>query len=183
MATSWYSDPANTSNARITIFFVSQVLIGAVLIQIDPKDSSGNNRNGTLDVMAGPADLNGNPTTRCSGSLNGIDARFRGGVFNCNTTGNVLSVSCIGICYPKLNIRFIKVWSKYAISTYATASLQSPTVLDAVSNYPSDALVRVFGNGSFDELEQAIFTNIGGSACVALTWPNDVIVNGIFIYV
>jgi hypothetical protein len=43
--------------------------------------------------------------------------------------------------------------------------------------------VRVFGNGSFDELEQAIFTNIGGSACVALTWPNDVIVNGIFIYV
>jgi hypothetical protein len=131
--------------------------------------------------MAGPSDINGNPTSRCIGSLNGIDANVRGGLFNCNVTGNAFRVSCIGICSPTLKVRFVKVWSKYAISLDATTSIESPTFLDPLSNYPSDALGRVFGNGSFDELEQAIFTNSGASACVALTWQNDIIVNGIFI--
>ena len=74
----------------------------------------------TLDVWAG-TEINGNPITRCAGSLNGIDTNVRGGVFNFNVTGNALKVMCISLCVPELEVRGVRVWSKYAISVDATA--------------------------------------------------------------
>ena len=119
MSTAWLSVQAGSS-AGFSINFVSQVLIGAVLIEIDPLTGSGAARMGTLDIWAG-SEINGNPTTRCAGSLNGIDTNVRGGVFNCNVTGNALKVMCIGLCDPELKVRGVRVWSKYAISVDATA--------------------------------------------------------------